>query len=170
MKTPQQQALTRIRICMVVIIGGLFISGATAFPLETELGWLAANMQALPLPLQHWLSNIYNALRNTNQQYPYLAYGTDWLAFAHLVLAVLFIGPYRHPVKNLWVVQFGMVASVAIFPLAFIAGGIRGVPLFWQIIDCSFGVICMLPLSIAYKNIKKLREYYANKGITVAEI
>lgn len=170
MKTPQQQALTRIRICMAVIIGGLFISGATAFPLETELGWLTANMQVLPLSVQHWLSNIYNALRNTNQQYPYLAYGTDWLAFAHLVLAVLFIGPYRHPVKNLWVVQFGMVASVAIFPLAFIAGGIRGIPLFWQIIDCSFGVICMLPLSIAYKNIKKLREYYAKKGIIVPAI
>lgn len=155
---------------MAVIIGGLFISGATAFPLETEIGWLTNNMQALPLPMQHWLNSIYNALRTTNQQYPYLAYGTDWLAFAHLVLAVLFIGPYRHPVRNVWVIHFGMIASVTIFPLAFIAGNIRGIPLFWQIVDCSFGIICMLPLYIANKHISKLTEWYKKEGIIVPEI
>ncbi|MCC8410718.1 hypothetical protein LJ707_17380 [Mucilaginibacter sp. UR6-1] len=170
MKTPQQQVLARIRVCMAIIIGGLFISGATAFPLETEIGWLTTNMQALPLTIQNWLSNIYSALRDTNKQYPYLAYGTDWLAFAHLVLAVLFIGPYRHPVKNVWIIQFGMIASVAIFPLAFIAGGIRGIPIFWQFIDCSFGIICMIPLYVAHKNINKLRGWYAKEGVTVPDI
>ncbi|SCF41963.1 hypothetical protein [Micromonospora mirobrigensis] len=34
-----------------------------------------------------------------------MLYGTDWLAFAHLVLAVAFWGPLRDPVRNVWVVQ-----------------------------------------------------------------
>ncbi|MCD8741152.1 hypothetical protein LT679_11110 [Mucilaginibacter roseus] len=169
MKT-QQQLLKRIRICIIVIIVGLFISGATAFPLETEIGWLTKNMQLLPVSAQNWLNSIYLALHKTNIQYPYLAYGTDWLAFAHLVLAVLFIGPYRHPVKNLWVIQFGMIASVAIFPLAFIAGGVRGIPVFWQFIDCSFGIICMLPLFIVYRNIHELTALYAKQGIIVPAV
>jgi hypothetical protein len=29
--------------------------------------------------------------------YPFLAYGTDWLAFAHIVIAVFFIGPLVKP-------------------------------------------------------------------------
>lgn len=155
---------------MAIVIAGLFIGGVTAFPLETEIGWLINNMHMLPNAVQTWLSSIYLALHNTNNQYPYLAYGTDWLAFAHLVLAVLFIGPYRHPVKNSWVIQFGMIASIAIFPLAFIAGGVRDIPVFWQIIDCSFGIICMLPLYVAYKNINELTALYAKQGITVPAI
>ena len=34
--------------------------------------------------------------------YPLLAYGTDWLAFSHLVLAVVFLGAWRDPVRNRW--------------------------------------------------------------------
>lgn len=71
-----------------------------------------------------------------------LAYGTDWLAFAHLLLAALFWGPYRDPVKNIWVIEFGMGASLAVIPLALICGTVRGIPFFWQLIDCSFGLIC----------------------------
>lgn len=169
MKT-QQQLIKRIRICVAIIIAGLFISGATSFPLETEIGWLTANMNIMPASMQNWLNKIYMALHDTNQRYPYLAYGTDWLAFAHLVLAVLFVGIYRHPVRNLWVIQFGMIASIAIFPLALIAGSVRGIPVFWQIIDCSFGIICMLPLYVAYKNIKELAAFYARQGIEVPAI
>jgi hypothetical protein len=52
---------------------------------------------------------VYDAVKTTNASYPYLAYGTDWLAFAHLVIAVAFIGPLMQPVKNVWVIQFGMM-------------------------------------------------------------
>lgn len=38
--------------------------------------------------------------------YPYLGYGTDWLAFGHLSIAVAFWGPYREPVRNVWVLKF----------------------------------------------------------------
>lgn len=80
----------------------LFISGVTAFPLQSELHWLLSMLESLPLRqtaetihLLPWIARVYHALSETNGQYPFLAYGTDWLAFAHLVLAVLFIGPYR---------------------------------------------------------------------------
>jgi hypothetical protein len=33
--------------------------------------------------------------------HPWLAYGTDWLAFAHIVIAVFFIGPFVDPVQNI---------------------------------------------------------------------
>jgi hypothetical protein len=139
------------------MMAGLTISGLSAFPLETELGWLVAHTSDLPAVMRLWLNDIYLAILNTNKQYPNLSYGTDWLAFAHLMIAILFIGPLRDPVKNVWVIEFGMIACVLIFPLAFIAGYIRHIPVFWRIIDCSFGVIGIIPMIICYKNINLLR-------------
>ena len=75
-----------------------------------------------------------------------MAYGTDWLAFAHLVIAVAFIGPLLDPVRNRWVITFGMIACVMVLPLALICGPIRGIPLYWQLIECSLGVFGIIPL------------------------
>jgi len=148
------QQSQRVKLCMLTIITGLALSGITAFPLQTELGWLVQHSSSLPLTMQNWLNTIYSAIKATNQNYPYLSYGTDWLAFAHLVLALLFIGPLKDPVKNIWVIEFGMMACVLIFPLAFIAGGIRHIPIFWRLIDCSFGIIGIIPLAIARRIVK----------------
>jgi hypothetical protein len=93
-----------------------------------------------------WISLVFHALSDTNARYPFLAYGTDWLAFAHLVLAVLFIGPYRDPVRNQWIITFGLIACAGVIPLALIAGQVRGIPLPWRLIDCSFGVFGAIPL------------------------
>jgi hypothetical protein len=92
-----------------------------------------------------------------------MSYGTDLLAFAHLVIAVAFWGPLKDPVKNIWVIQFGMIACIMIFPLAFICGPIRNIPFYWQLIDCSFGAIGLIPLYICYKNILKLEQIISNK-------
>jgi hypothetical protein len=89
-------------------------------------------------------------------KYPFLAYGTDWLAFAHMVIAVVFIGPLRDPVRNIWVIEFGMIACVGVFPLAFIAGSIREIPFFWQLIDCSFGIVGGILLYWCYRKIKQM--------------
>ena len=105
-----------------------------------------------------WLGSVYYAHHDTSLKYPFLAYGTDWLAFAHLMLAVLFIGPLKEPVKNKWVITFGMIACIAIVPLAFIAGCIRCIPLFWTLIDCSFGAFGIIPLIVAYRIIKQLEQ------------
>ena len=93
---------------------------------------------------------------NINQTPDVILYGTDWLAFAHLVIALFFIGVYIDPVKNKFNVVVGMIACAGVFPLAFIMGPLRGIPFFHQLIDCSFGVLGLIPLMIVYKKIKKL--------------
>jgi hypothetical protein len=92
-------------------------------------------------------------LQQTNARYPFLAYGTDWLAFAHIMLAILFIGPWRDPAKNIWVIDFGILACLGVIPLALIAGQIRGVPIGWRLIDCSFGLIAIIPLWICRRTV-----------------
>src|SRR5205085_989264 len=71
---------------------------------------------------------------------------------AHLLLAVLFIGPYRDPVRNKWVLDFGLLACAAVVPLALIAGPLRGIPLYWRLIDCSFGLLGAIPLYLARRH------------------
>jgi hypothetical protein len=46
------------------------------------------------------ITRVYDALAMTNRQYPFLAYGADWLAFAHLVIAIAFVGPYHDPLPR----------------------------------------------------------------------
>jgi hypothetical protein len=80
------------------------------------------------------------------------------LAFAHFVIAVTFIGVLKNPVRNIWVLQFGMIACVMVLPFALIAGGLRGLPIWWRLIDCSFGVIGFIPLWICYQKTQKMEE------------
>lgn len=145
-----------IKRWMIFFIIGLVLSGITAFPLERELSVLVKFTENAPSFIHEWAARVYYAIRETNEKYPFIAYGTDWLAFAHIVIAVAFIGPLRDPVRNIWVVQFGMIACVMIFPLALVAGAVRGIPLYWQMVDCSFGAVGILPLLICYRKIKQL--------------
>lgn len=150
------QLKRKIRMIIVVFIVFLVLSGITAFPIETELQILHANSSIFPDFIRTWLSDVYFAVKDTNAKYPFLSYGTDWLAFAHLVIAVAFFGPLRDPVRNVWVIEFGMIACLMVIPLAFIAGIIRGIPLYWRLIDCSFGILGLVPLYWCYRLIKKL--------------
>lgn len=144
--------LRKIRITLVLFIVGLVLSGATAFPLESELRFLVALFPAEDSSaLARWLRTVRDALIDTNQRYPFLAYGTDWLAFAHLVIAVVFWGPLRDPVRNRWVIQFGLIACAAVIPLALIAGEVRGIPFGWRLIDCSFGLFGAIPLLLVLR-------------------
>jgi len=150
------QLKKRIRTWIVLFIVLLILSGVTAFPIETELAFLIQHASSFPEFMQTWLRTIYDEVKTVNINYPHLSYGTDWLAFAHIVIATVFIGPLINPVKNIWVIQFGMIACIMVFPLALIAGTIRQIPFFWQLIDCSFGVFGLIPLYITHKNIRLL--------------
>jgi hypothetical protein len=159
------QAKTRIRVWLGIVIVALLVSGVTAFPLETELRWIVRHVDWAPLPgLVEWLNRVHDGLAATNRAYPFLAYGTDWLAFAHLVLAVLFMGPWLDPVKNKWVVQFGLIACVGVLFLALIAGPVRGIPFYWRMIDCSFGIFGTIPLWLCLGDIRRLEERTCVKG------
>jgi hypothetical protein len=151
-----KKLLTRIRITIIFFMTALVLSGITAFPLETELHWFLGYQHHLPAALAAFITNVYGALHYTNQHYPMLAYGYDWLAFAHIVIAMFFIGPLKDPIKNIWVIEWGMLACIAIIPLAFIAGPLRGIPFYWKCIDCSFGVFGIIPLYLLRRWIKKL--------------
>ena len=154
--------LHRLRLWLALFIVGLVLSGVTAFPLQSELGWLTSLLHVGFLQsiaesgLLRWITRVNEGLLETNAHYPFLAYGTDWLAFAHLVIAVAFIGPYIDPVRNKWVITFGLIACAGVLPLALIAGHVRGIPLPWRLIDCSFGILGSIPLLICRQSILAL--------------
>ena len=149
----------QIRAWLVFFIAALVASGLTAFPLETELRFgsdLLHWFGFVPAEFTAWIDRVRDALIATNDAYPFLAYGTDWLAFAHLAIAVAFIGPLRDPIRNIWIIQFGMIACVGVIPLALVAGAVRSIPFGWQLIDMSFGIVGIIPLLIVYRLIKRL--------------
>lgn len=150
----------QIRMLLWIFIIGLAISGVTAFPLETELKFLARSVQgcafAQQTGLEKWILKVREGLVETNAHYPFIAYGTDWLAFAHIVIAIAFIGPLRDPARNIWVIEFGMIACLLVIPFALIMGGMRGIPWGWRLIDCSFGVLGMIPLWVCRRKTLQL--------------
>jgi hypothetical protein len=151
--------LSSIRTWLSLFILGLVLSGVTAFPLEHETAWLTAMLAThpiLPAGIILWIKRVHEALYQQSLHAPFLAYGTDWLAFAHVVLAVAFLGPLVDPIRNKWVLQFGLIACAGVLALALIAGPIRGIPLPWRLIDSSFGIFGAIPLLIALRKTTQL--------------
>jgi hypothetical protein len=133
----------------------LFLSGLTAIPAETELEILCRFFPR-GTAVGDWLDTTYIGLHQTNLHYPFLGYGYDWLAFAHFILALLFIGPFKNPVRNKWVIEFGMIACLCIIPFALVAGHFRDIPFWWRLVDCSFGILGLVPLGICLRQINTL--------------
>jgi hypothetical protein len=138
----------RIRWLTWVFIVGLFLSGVTAIPLGPEVNWLAAHFGVADKSsvVAGWLGRVSEALGQTESHYPFLFYGTDWLAFGHFMIALVFVGALRDPVRNWWLFDFGLIACALVIPYAFVFGGLRGIPMWWRLIDCSFGVFGFVPL------------------------
>ncbi len=152
MSTTQQ--IGRFRVVLALFMLGLVISGLTAFPLKWELNLLGAWLGIRPdidmtslSGLRYWIAYVRAGLEQSYSGYPFLAYGTDWLAFAHIVIAFFFVGPLRQPTQHDWVLVSGIVACIGVIPLALICGPLRGIPLYWQFIDCSFGIFGIIPLT-----------------------
>ncbi|MFF9201274.1 hypothetical protein ACF1AE_05505 [Streptomyces sp. NPDC014986] len=149
------------RAWLVLFVVCLVLSGATAFPLVHELRWsedLLRSLSApehLPAPMDR-TERVRRGLDTADADYPFLLHGTDWLAFAHLVIAVAFLGPYRDPVRNVRVVEFGMIACAGIVPLALICGPIRGIPFWWTVVDMAFGVLGVIPPYLVRQKTKRL--------------
>jgi hypothetical protein len=158
--------LRRIRGFTCLFIFGLVVSGATAIPLGPELDWLVKITGAKALvevpgstPAPNWalwLMKVQAALKSTTSAHPFLFYGTDWLAFGHFVIAVAFIGALRDPVRNRWLFEFGMIACLLVIPYALIFGWLRGIPFYWRLIDCSFGVFGIIPLWLCRRWVSEL--------------
>lgn len=148
--------LKRIRIAVGIVIFGLVVSGVTAFPLLHELNLLARFVGDGDSDLTRWILTVREGLEVTYNKYPFIAYGTDWLAFAHLMIALFFILPWRDPVRYEGVLKVGVAASLLVIPLALLCGPLRGIPLGWRILDCSFGLLCLPPLLFALRKVRTL--------------
>jgi hypothetical protein len=138
----EQHLRRRIKLLTWFFIIGLFVSGATAIPLSGEVNLLVnfLGTKGELSELAQWLLRVRDALAQTQAQHPFLFYGTDWLAFGHFVIALVFVGALRDPVRNRWLFDFGLIACVLVIPYALVFGGLRGIPFWWRLIDCSFGV------------------------------
>ncbi len=151
----QTTELKQIRRMVLLFIILLVLSGVTAFPLITEVKWMMTHLDAFPSFFHPWMTRIYESVMSTPDV---VLYGTDWLAFAHIIISLFFVGVYLDPVRNKFTIDIGIVACFAIFPLAFICGPIRGIPFYHQLIDCSFGALGMIPLFYVKRKINSLEE------------
>jgi hypothetical protein len=155
--------LRRYRLSLGLFVTGLVIAGLTAFPIAHELR-LASSLLGIEDPanygaftgLRRWIAFVDYSVRQTYAVFPSAGYGTDWLAFGHLALAVFAVGPWKDPVRNGWVLDCYLVTCVAVIPLALICGAIREIPLFWRLLDCSFGVLGAVPLLYCRKLEKEI--------------
>jgi len=146
--------LVRYRVVLGIFIAGLVVSGITALPLQWELSvldrWFGVGEYIGPPSLRvdfgTFIHGVHHAIQQTYARFPFFGYGTDWLAFGHFVIAAFFILPLTDPVKYRAVLQVGLVACAGVIALALIAGPIREIPLFWRLIDCSFGIFGAIPL------------------------
>lgn len=162
----EKHLLLIIRVLVLFFVAALVVSGLTAFPLETELKILCSMLGiSTDAPVEsytgfrHWIAWVNEGISNTNKTYPFLAYGTDWLAFAHIGIGIAFAGVYVKPVRNIWIVYWAMILCVITLPVIYICGAIRQIPFFWQLIDSSFGIFGLIPLFVLRYYILKLEKY-----------
>jgi hypothetical protein len=152
----------RIRVLLIFFIVALIVSGVTAFPLKWEVDILlkvigpGTFIASLWPAMSKWIATVRQGITVVHEQYAFMFYGTDWLAFAHIVIAIAFLGPLHDPVRNIWIVEWGLICCVLIIPLALICGPLRGIPFFWRLFDCAFGVFGFAPLWLTRRDIQRL--------------
>ena len=173
--TEHRRLLGRVRWLVALFVAGLVVSGATAIPIESEVSWLAritGAHQFVETPggtvapaWAIWLCRVEGALHEMNLKYPFIGYGGDWLAFGHFAIALVFVGAWRDPVRNRWLFDFGLLACALVIPYALVFGGFRGIPLWWRLVDGSFGVFGAIPLWLARRHVRRLASLGELKAI-----
>jgi len=152
----------RAQVLLAAFMVGLVLSGLTAVPIQTGVPLLQAVagqatwVESWWPGLATWITHIHRGVAEVGREQAFLLYGTDWLAFGHIAIALFFLGPLRDPVRNLWVIHAGMIACVLVIPWAMVLGPIRGIPFFWRLIDCSFGVVGIVPLYLAQRAARRI--------------
>lgn len=163
-------ATKRFRIAIAAFIAALLVSGVTAFPLLTEMrlltSWLGLGDALSPsghTGLAYWLLTVKCGLEDMYMRYPWIAYGTDWLAFGHIAIALFFVGPLLRPSEARSVLYAGLAACILVIPLAFVCGSIRRIPVYWRLIDCSFGVFGIVPLLYCVRLLRHIEPKQSDK-------
>lgn len=166
MNAEERRYLKRARIMLGLVAAGLALSGVTVWPAEWEVRTGIALLWGDAEPsgaLHAFALRVLDGLETLNRDYAFLWYGYDWLAFAHLVLAILFAGAMRDPVRNVWVIQFGLIACALIPVLAGISIPLRGIPLGWFLVDFAFAPAAAIPLWVALRSVRRIETL---RGVT----
>ncbi|MCI5144858.1 MAG: hypothetical protein D3923_04860 [Candidatus Electrothrix sp. AR3] len=141
-----------------IVVFGLFVSAITIWPAIPELKMAVRVVwgDAAPTGVLHsFILQAIGGLEAMEADYPFMLYAHDWLAFAHIVLAILFAGAIRDPMRNVWIVQCGLIMCALVPVLAGICVPIRGIPMIWFWIDFSFASGAALPFWIAFRDIRR---------------
>jgi hypothetical protein len=141
-----------------IVVFGLLISGVTVWPAILEVK-LLLNLIWGDAPasseIHRFGLDVLAALEHMKAETPFMFYAHDWLAFAHIVLAILFAGIIKDPVRNIWVIQCGLIMCALIPVLAGICIPLRGLPPAWFWIDSAFAPGAAIPLWIAFCDVRK---------------
>jgi len=128
------RSLKRAKVMLGIVVFGLLVSGITVWPAVSELKMAVGAVwgDAEPAGVLHgFVMQAIEGLEYVHANYPFMLYAHDWLAFAHIVLAILFAGAIKDPVRNIWVVQCGLIMCALVPVLAGVCIPIRGLPLRW---------------------------------------
>jgi hypothetical protein len=115
-----------------------------------------------------WLNKVYSGVVDTYGKYPFLFYGYDWLAFAHLVIAALFYGIYKDPVRNKFILSLGNVLLLHRYnsTCIYLRKHKRYSKFITYLVDCSFGVIGIIPLYVCRRFVLQLEALQKAKRLT----
>lgn len=144
---------------LLIVAFGLFVSGVTVWPAVPELNLGLRILEVLGFAdseLFRFTTQIRDSLIAIEDQHPSILYGYDWLAFAHIVLAILFAGTARDPVRNRWTIECGLIMCALIPILAGICIPIRQIPGYWFLIDFAFAPAAAVPLVIALRDVRQI--------------
>jgi hypothetical protein len=147
-----------------MVIVGLIGSGLSALPLLHEVATMDHSVHELGFPpfITTWIEHVHQGLEKTYAAYPFIAYGTDWLAFGYFVIALFRAGAFIDPMRNVWIIHASMIACVLVIPTALIAGFVHEIPVWWRTIDSSFATVGLIPLCLAERLIQSLPTNYVS--------
>ena len=159
--------LTRAKVMLGIVAFGLFVSGVTVWPAVPELKTAVSIVWGDAEPaggLHAFLVKSIEGLEYVQTHYPFMLYAHDWLAFAHICLAILFAGAIRDPVRNVWIVQCGLIYCALVPVLAVICIPLRGIPFYWFWIDFAFAPGAAVPLAVALWDIRRVERERQRMG------
>jgi hypothetical protein len=152
----------RVRLLLTLFIIALLLAALTAWFLipaaniaRRFLGEGTVLGSSLPSVAQ-WITLVQKALADTKAKYPFMFYGTDWVAFAHIVMVIACLGPLRDPVRNIWVLQFGLIGCTLMIPMTLLSGVARGLPWSWQLFDCVIAVAGAIIFLMCYRYARQM--------------
>jgi len=157
-----------VRIFLFVVLLGVVFSCQMILFVEPQIQWMdkvvresAIVRQRFP-QLVEWIGVLNLSVNDTYQKYPAIAYCMDWLAFAHVFVGLSLLGAIKNPVQNVWAIKTAILTCLLMVPFAFLSGSVRGIPFYWCMVDSSFAVLALIPLSLAMHSINKLKQSQVN--------